>query len=57
MPRGKIKKEDLEKLRVTLPKTVKPAKGHTVTRATRTMKNERDYDRKRDKRVKDTDLE
>jgi hypothetical protein len=57
MPRGKVKKADLEKLRVTLPKVVKVAKGHTVTRAQRVMKNERDYDRKRDKRVKDSDLE
>jgi hypothetical protein len=58
MPSGKIKPKDLEKLR-DIGKLERPkvAKGHTVTRAARVHKNEREYDRKRDKKVKPDDLE
>ena len=58
MPSGKIKAKDLEKLRVKTPlEPLKKARGHTVTRAQIVIKSERDYDRKRDKRVKPSDLE
>jgi hypothetical protein len=58
MPSGKIKAKDLEKLRQPPPvERPKKAVGHTVTRAARVIKNEREYDRKRDKRVKKEDLE
>jgi hypothetical protein len=58
MPSGKIKPKDLAKLRVP-GKLERPKKavGHTVTRAARVHKNEHEYDRKRDKRVKPDDLE
>jgi hypothetical protein len=55
---GKIKAKDLEKLRQPLPvERPKKALGHTITRAAKVMKNEREYDRKRDKHVKKEDLE
>ena len=58
MPSGKIKAKDLAKLRVKTPlEPPKKARGHTVTRAQIVIKSERDYDRKRDKRVTDKDLE
>jgi hypothetical protein len=58
MPSGKIKPKDLEKLRDTNKlERPKVGKGHTVTRAARVHKNEREYDRKRDKKVKPDDLE
>lgn len=58
MPSGKIKPKDLEKLRQPIPvERPKKAIGHTVTRAAKVMKNEREYDRKRDKHVKKDDLE
>ena len=58
MPSGKIKAKDLEKLRVKTPlEPLKKARGHTVTRAQIVIKSEHDYDRKRDKRVKPSDLE
>jgi hypothetical protein len=58
MPSGKIKPKDLEKLRdVGKQGRPKKATGHTVTRAAKVHKNERDYDRKRDKKVKVNELE
>ena len=58
MPSGKIKSKDLEKLRVKTPlEPPKKVRGHTVTRAQIVIKSQRDYDRKRDKRVTDKDLE
>ncbi len=50
MARQKVKKTDLEKLKIVLEKP-KPALGHTVSRAVQTHDNERRYNRKRDKRV------
>jgi hypothetical protein len=58
MPSGKIKAKDLEKLRQPPPvERPKKAVGHTITRAAKVMKNEREYDRKRDKRVKKEEVE
>jgi hypothetical protein len=58
MPSGKIKPKDLEKLRdIGKQERPKKATGHTVTRVAKVHKNERDYDRKRDKKVKTHELE
>jgi hypothetical protein len=58
MPSGKMKRKDLEKLRdFSQLERPKKATGHTVTRAAKVHKNEREYDRKRDKKVKADDLE
>lgn len=57
MPSGKIKAKDLGKLRTSPLEPLKKVRGHTVTRAQIVIKSERDYDRKRDKRVTDKDLE
>jgi hypothetical protein len=50
MARQRIKKSDLEKLKVQL-EPLKPALGHSPTRTSQTHDNKRRYDRKRDKKV------
>ncbi len=50
MARQRIKKTDLEKLKIILEKS-KPILGHVVSRPVQTHENERRYNRKRDKKV------